>query len=308
MALGGKKTKMQKKTFISEACERYRTMYESSMDAIMTIEPPIWKFTSGNPATVKMFGVKSEKEFISLSPGDLSPEFQPNGKKSQTESMKMIKKAMKEGSAFFDWTHRKYKGEDFSATVLLTRFKFKGRDILEATVRDVSSQKKLEQEIEQKKEEQQMILDSIPAWVFYKDKKNIFIKVNQAFCDVMKKTREQLENKSCFDIYPKNQAQAFWDDDLKVIKSGKPQKDIIEAMDSSEGTRWVKTDKIPHINSKGEIIGIIGFTIDITQEKKNEKELQEKIEEMEKINKLMVGRELKMIELKDKLNKLDKKQ
>jgi len=32
-----------------ESEERYRVLFESSHDAIMTIEPPLWNFTNGNP-------------------------------------------------------------------------------------------------------------------------------------------------------------------------------------------------------------------------------------------------------------------
>lgn len=49
---------------------RYRTLFESSRDAIMNLSPPDWKFTSGNPATAAMFGTRDETEFVSLGPGN----------------------------------------------------------------------------------------------------------------------------------------------------------------------------------------------------------------------------------------------
>ena len=53
--------------------KKLQDLFESSRDAIMTSEPPSWKFTSGNPAAVKMFGAKSEEDFISHSPWDCLP-------------------------------------------------------------------------------------------------------------------------------------------------------------------------------------------------------------------------------------------
>jgi CheY-like chemotaxis protein len=53
--------------------ERHRALFNSSQDAIMTIEPPLWQFASGNPACIAMFGAKDEAEFTSHGPGDLSP-------------------------------------------------------------------------------------------------------------------------------------------------------------------------------------------------------------------------------------------
>ena len=61
---------------------RHRALYQSSSDAVMTLAPPSWKFTCGNPATVRMFGAKDEAEFISLGPWQVSPEVQPDGRPS----------------------------------------------------------------------------------------------------------------------------------------------------------------------------------------------------------------------------------
>jgi PAS domain-containing protein len=118
--------------------EKYKALYESSSDAIMTLEPPTWKFTAGNPATLKMFNVKDEKEFTSLGPWEVSPEKQPDGSDSGKKAQQMIIKAMKEGSNYFEWTHKRYKGEDFAATVLLTKVKLGGKEVLQATVRDLT--------------------------------------------------------------------------------------------------------------------------------------------------------------------------
>jgi PAS domain S-box-containing protein len=116
-------------------------------------------------------------------------------------------------------------------------------------------------------DEQSAIFDSIPAWIFYKNKNNEFIRVNKTVSDAMGKSKAELEGKSLFDIYPKEQAEAFWRDDKEVISSGNAKKNIIEQVLTATGLRWISTDKIPYKNASGEIIGIIGFAIDITDKK-----------------------------------------
>ena len=120
-------------------------------------------------------------------------------------------------------------------------------------------------ELHKQREEQQIIIDSVPAWIFYKNRENRFIRVNQAFANVMGKSKESLEGMALIDLYPKEQADAYWNDDRKVMDSGQPRRNIIEPVVTSEKTLWVQTDKIPYRDANGNIIGIIGFTIDITE-------------------------------------------
>ena len=86
--------------------------------------------------------------------------------------------------------------------------------------------------------------------------------------------KEQLEGQSLFKLYPKEQAEAFWNDDKQVIASGKAKVGIEEKMHSKQGQRWVQTDKIPYRDAQGKIVGVIGFSVDITERK-------ERLEKME---------------------------
>jgi PAS domain S-box-containing protein len=129
--------------------------------------------------------------------------------------------------------------------------------------------------LEMQKEELQTILDSSRSFIFYKDKENRFLQVNKAFAEILGLPQEQLEGKSLFDIFPKDQAEAYWKDDKEVMNSEKPKYDIIEPMPSKNKIRYVQTDKIPYRDANGNIIGIIGFAIDITERKKAEESLKE---------------------------------
>lgn len=132
-----------------------------------------------------------------------------------------------------------------------------------------------ENSLKKLQEEQEILLDNIPAWVFYKDAENRFIRVNKTFADVLGMSVDQLEGKSLFDIFPKEQADAFWKDDLEVLTSGKAKVKIIELMESPKGAIYAQTDKIPYRDNEGKVVGLIGFTLDITEQIKAEKSLLE---------------------------------
>ncbi|MFA6186753.1 MAG: chemotaxis protein CheB [Phycisphaerae bacterium] len=126
---------------------KYRSLFVSSQDAIMTMEPPSWRYTSGNTATIKMFRVRNEAEFLTYDPWKLSPEHQPDGSASEEKAKEMIDTAMRKGKHFFEWTHKRTNGEEFSSNVLLSRIEHGEKVFLHATVRDITEQKHLEEEL-----------------------------------------------------------------------------------------------------------------------------------------------------------------
>ncbi|HEU0189308.1 MAG TPA: diguanylate cyclase [Gallionella sp.] len=126
---------------------RYRLLFESSRDALMTVAPPSWKFTGANEAAVKLFGASSLAEFTALGPWDVSPERQPDGRPSGEKAQEMIATAMRVGSHMFEWEHQRLGGQPFAANVLLTRMEVGEELFLQANVRDISERKKLEDEL-----------------------------------------------------------------------------------------------------------------------------------------------------------------
>jgi len=172
--------------------EKYRVLFECSHDALMTLEPPSWDFTSGNQASVNMFRAASEEEFISSAPWDLSPERQPDGRPSAEKAREMIETAMREGSRFFAWTHKRLDGGEFSATVLLTKLGRAGKTFLQATVRDVTEQKRAEEELRQSEERNRTILHTAMDGFWVADTQGRLLDVNDACCRMSGYSEQEL--------------------------------------------------------------------------------------------------------------------
>ncbi|MBF0530021.1 MAG: PAS domain S-box protein [Deltaproteobacteria bacterium] len=134
----------QDETALRTSEEQYRTFFENSHDAFMTVGPPLWRFLSANPAMVKMFRADDQTRITEASVWDISPRQQPNGRASIDMAREMIEKAMQNGSIFFEWQHKRFDGEEFPASVLLSRLKVQDRTILQATIRDLTETKRLE--------------------------------------------------------------------------------------------------------------------------------------------------------------------
>ncbi|MCG2736955.1 MAG: PAS domain-containing protein [Candidatus Methanoperedenaceae archaeon] len=149
-----------------------------------------------------------------------------------------------------------------------------GGDCVGVIFANVTERKRNEEQIKILNEQQQTILDASPAIIVYKDKENRFIRVNEAMARAIGKSKQEVEGKTCWDLFPQEAADHYWQDDKEVIATGKSKLNIIESMETPDGTTWVQTDKILYRDSKGEIVGIIGFALDITERKRAEETLR----------------------------------
>jgi len=254
---------------------RYRNLFNSSHDAMMTLEPPSWRFTSCNPSAVQMFLARAEAEFTSKEPWTLSPAQQPDGRGSPEKAKDMIETALQNGTQFFEWTHTRLNGENFPATVLLSKTELAGKVFLQATVRDITEQKRAEAALVQLSADHKAIIDHAPAMIWYKDTKNTFVRVNPSGARAFGMAIDEIEGKSAYDLFP-DFAEKYYQDDREVINSGIPKLGIIEPMITASGEHlWVMSDKIPLKNDQWDITGLLVFSVDITERKRVEEALQQ---------------------------------
>jgi PAS domain S-box-containing protein len=136
-------------------------------------------------------------------------------------------------------------------------------------------------------------INHIPDVIYFKDIKGRLIMVNQSHAKGLGLKPEEVVGKTDFDLFPKKRAERMTKDDLWVMKTGKPLIDKIERATRPDGVdNYVSTTKIPHFDSKGKVIGIIGITRDITHRmrfehlKEKRLSIEKKLEALEELNKI----------------------
>jgi len=128
---------------------------------------------------------------------------------------------------------------------------------------------------------EQIILDSMPALVWYKDKENRIMRVNRAAAEAVNMLPAEMQGMLCQDVYPE-EAEQYFLDDLEVINTGQAKLGIVERVQNADGTKsWCSTDKIPYRDENGNVQGVIVFASDITQLKNVEDELKAAHAELE---------------------------
>ena len=126
---------------LKENENKYRSLFESSRDAILLLNMDTG-FIDCNRAALDLFGIQDKKQLSELKPIDLSPRFQPDKILSSQKAQQMIDMVIKHGSHLFEWTHKRLNGEEFFASVLITRLVIDERTILQGVVRDITDQKR----------------------------------------------------------------------------------------------------------------------------------------------------------------------
>ncbi|MGE5659388.1 MAG: PAS domain S-box protein [Actinomycetota bacterium] len=130
---------------------KYRSLYESTTDAVMLLDEN--SFVDCNRATLTLFCCQHKAEFCGKHPSEFSPPQQPGGENSMALAQQWIQTALSTGSCRFDWRHRRLDGSEFPAEVLLTSMDLGGKLGLQAVVRDITDRIQAQEALKQANEE-----------------------------------------------------------------------------------------------------------------------------------------------------------
>jgi PAS domain S-box-containing protein len=159
----------------------------------------------------------------------------------------------------------------------------------------ITERKKAEELLKLRTKEQEVLLSSIPAFIYFKDTKSKLITANKAFAEMVNTPIDHLPGKDAYDLFPKEQAQKFHIDDQKVMQSGEAIMNIVEQFTDAEGkTRWASSSKVPYFGENGKVAGMVGLTIDITERKRAEEELQERNEQLKAQHEELVEKSIEL--------------
>ena len=126
-------------------------------------------------------------------------------------------------------------------------------------------------------EEKRVILDSLLEHVVHQDTDMNVLWANQAACNSVGMTREDLIGRRCYEVWPGRESTC---EDCPVAKArdtGKPQR--VEKM-NPDG-RWWYIEGYPVRDDSGDIVGMSEFALDITERKRAEDALRKAHDELE---------------------------
>jgi PAS domain S-box-containing protein len=283
---------------VIESEEKLRRILDSSPDAI-TVTDLNGKIIECNQATSMIHGFKKE-ELIGKNALEL---FSPKDLERAKENLK--KTLESESAKNLEYTLLTKGGREFPAelSACLIRDASGNALSLVATTKDITERKRAEEELEKSKMRLDIATETSQIGVWELDL--IYdISIRNLIHDQIFGYKEKISEWG---------AKIFFE---HIIPEDRPSVQV--AFDGAMETnklyfecRILWPDKSIHwITATGKTVRdiagkpqkMLGTVVDITERKKAEKELNEKIDELEKYKKLTVDRELKMIELKKEIN------
>lgn len=259
---------------LRESEEKYRMIFENSPLGIIHFDGS-GRVTACNPAFGRISGTHADQ----LLGGSLLDYLEDEGMKEAVRTCLSGKSGHYEGnyrSAARDtWSYLK---ADYGAILAEDGSSLGGIGIIE----DVSDRKRAEREMQDQVRFLQTLINTIPNPIFYKDVNGIYFGCNRAFEDRMGLKREEIIGKTVYDILPHSLAQPYDHMDKELLaKSGEDTSEAVLLY--ADGTlHSVLVNKATFSDADGNVAGLVGVDVDITERKLAEEELRRAHDDLEK--------------------------
>jgi PAS domain S-box-containing protein len=124
----------------------YHALFNNAQFGVFLVERG--RVIEANRTAVSIFGLPDERSAVGLAPWALSPEYQPDGQRSEDLAQERIATALREGGLTFEWVHRRADtGETFPTEVDISTLRTGDTTLTLAVVHDVTARKRAEQDL-----------------------------------------------------------------------------------------------------------------------------------------------------------------
>ncbi len=171
---------------------------------------------------------------------------------------------------------------------------------------DIAHYRQVEFALRESRRILQLIIDSIPMSVFWKDKDSVYLGCNSTFIDQCRlRSHSDVVGKTPFDLFEQATALQVIEQDQEIISSNQARMNQLKRyVHPDKKAGWREASTVPLRNTKGQSVGVLGIWHDITERKRAEDKLQETLKTLERFNQLMRNREIRTLELKAEVNQM----
>lgn len=260
-----------------EQANHLKEIINSAVDGLLTIDEK-GIVRSFNPACEQMFGFKAEDVIGEDIKMLISDPFFNRDEDFYVDSRRVNQ--MSFAGAGLEVYGQKDDGAIFPVEFSISEIVIDGEKLYSGIVRDITERKNAEEKLKENQIFQELILDTIPDFVFVKDEEFRIVQANQAFLNnYPEDKRDKVIGYTTLEEYPPEQAEAFIVNDRDAFEQGyNGAQETVSFPDGS--TRTLFTKKVRFFNDGKKYI--LGVSRDITEMKKAEDEIIRSNEELER--------------------------
>ena len=157
---------------------RFRALVENAPEAIVVLNGDTGRFFFGNEHACQLYGVPMEK-LAQLTPAEVSPEFQPDGRRSDQLAREWMAETLAGGMPVFEWIHQHPDGRLIPTEVRLLRLPAEGQNLIRASIIDNTGRKRAERALRESEEKFRALFEGSSHGVVLHDE-NELLEVNTA--------------------------------------------------------------------------------------------------------------------------------
>lgn len=262
------------KEALRESELKYKTLFESANDALFLLKD--FKFVDCNRNALRMFSY-SKKDIIGSSPGDLSPEKQPDGGDSRTRFKELLSSAMQGQTQCFEWEHKKSNGQSFDAEVNLSLSRLDGEVFVQGIVRDITERKQVENLLRKLSS----AVEQSPVSVVITNTKGNIEYVNSKFSEITGYKFEEVRGQNPRLLKsgetPGEEYEKLW----KSITGGSEWRGLFHNKRKDGTLFWESASISPIFDENRKIINFLAVKEDITDKKLKDEILLQSLKEKE---------------------------
>lgn len=272
----------QTQTALQTSELKYKTLFENADEAIFFMdaqgEKP-GKIIEANLAAARMHGY-TIKELIGKYITDL------DGPQDAQKAADRIQRMLNGEWVRAEIMHKKENGNLFPVEISAGIISLDDHDYILAFDRDISHRVKTKKALEQQLHFLQILIDTIPSSIFYKDDSGLYLGCNRAFEAYIGISRNKIVGKSVYDIAPKHLADIYRNADEALFRKKEPQIYEAEVRYADGSIRDVVFNKAVFLNNDRTVAGLVGVMVDITEKKQAENEKKDLLKKLHQAQKL----------------------
>ncbi|MGG6297656.1 PAS domain-containing protein [Leptolyngbya sp. AN02str] len=264
---------------LKASAQDLRTLFNSIHDAIFIHDLDL-TLLDVNTKMLEMFGVSYDEALTMSIVEDYSSADNP------FDDLPPLWQRVLDGETCqFAWrVKRPHDGTVFDVEVVLQRVSLSNRSVVLANVRDISDRKRAQEAVQQSQEMLQLVIDTMPQRIFWKDKDLVYLgcNISQAKFSGLSHPK-QIVGLSDYDL-PEvgDRAERYRARDRQVLAANRTEHAIYETVDEvTQQAQWIAVNKIPLHDSQGNVMGLLGMVEDITERKQTEAALLQSAEQLQ---------------------------